>query len=86
MKVLSVIASGVLVSAVVVTAAHSMGRTGDPEYNNFIIKQVDADADGKITKKEFMEMSAKMAAKEFAAKDFNDNGVITAEEFHHANR
>lgn len=86
MKVLSVIASGVLVSAVVVTAAHSMGKTGDLEYNNYIIKQVDADADGKITKKEFMELSARMAAKEFATKDFNDDGFIDIDEFHHANR
>ena len=81
MKVLSIIATSLLASSVLITAADAMGRKGDDAYNNFIIKMADTDGNGSISKEEFMKMASSMAAKEFAMYDMNDDDGVSKEEF-----
>ena len=86
MKALSIIATSFLASTILITAADAMGRKEDPAFNNFMIKMADTNADGKISKDEWMKMSASMAAKEFAMMDMNDDGGISSQEFHSGQR
>ena len=81
MKVVNTIIASALISGVVMTSANAMGRKGDPEFNHFIMKMSDTNGDGKVSKEEFMKMSAKMAAKEFMMMDMNDDGQLESEEF-----
>jgi len=81
MKVLNIILASALASATLTGVAQAMGNIGDNEYNTFIVKMTDTNGDGKMSKEEFMKMSAKMAAKEFAMLDLNDDNFVEAEEF-----
>lgn len=85
-QVLGIITAAILVSGAISTSANAMGRKGDPEFNTHMMKMVDANADGKITKEEFMNASTKMAAKEFMMMDMDDNGHISEHEFRMQNR
>ncbi len=85
MKALTIIVTSVLVSGLAMTSAHAMGKA-DSEYNSFMMKMADVNTDGKMSKDEFMKMSASMAAKEFAMMDMDDDGSISATEFNMHNR
>ena len=80
MKVLSIIATSVLISGLAMTSAHSMGRAGIAGFE-FMMEMTDANSDGKISKDEFMKMSAKQSEKEFMMMDMNDDGNVSKEEF-----
>jgi len=80
MKVLSIIATSVLISGIAMTSAHAMGEDGKAGHT-YILQMMDANSDGKISKDEFMKMEAKMASKKFAMMDMNDDGTISKEEF-----
>jgi len=86
MKVLSIILASTLASVTLTGVAQAMGNQGDHEYNTFIVKMTDSNGDGKMSKEEFMKMSAKMAEKEFAMLDMNDDNFVEAEEFITGNR
>jgi len=87
MKTLSIIATSVLVSAVAMTSVQAAGMAEGGVFE-LEAKVMDANSDGKISKDEFMKMSAKMAAKEFMMMDMNDDGSVSMEEhaFAMANR
>ena len=80
MKTLSIIATSVLVSAVAMTSAHAMGE-GGTAAQTYIHGLMDANSDGKISKDEFMKMSAKKASKEFMMMDMNDDGSVSMDEY-----
>jgi len=80
MKVLSIIATSVLVSAVAMTSVHAAGMAEGGVFE-LTMKMSDANSDGKVSKDEFMKMSAKMAAKEFMMMDMDDNGSLSMDEY-----
>ncbi|MGK0273189.1 MAG: hypothetical protein ACI88H_003868 [Cocleimonas sp.] len=80
MKTLSILATSVLVSAMAMSSAHAMGEDGMAS-TTFIHGMTDVNSDGKISKEEFMKMSANKAAKEFMMMDMNDDGSVSKEEF-----
>ncbi len=80
MRLLSIIATGLLVSGLASTSAFAMGEDGLAGHT-YILQMMDANSDGKITKDEFMKMEAKMSAKKFMMMDMNDDGTISKEEF-----
>lgn len=86
MKVLSILVSSVLISGIAMTTANAMGRTGDPEFNQFIANIIDKDGDGKISKEEFVAMAKRMAEKEFASMDLDDNNSVSSAEFQNGSR
>lgn len=79
-KLLSVIATGVLLSGMFMPSAFA-GQDRDSGYNELMMKSMDTNSDGNISKDEFMKMSSKMAAKDFMIMDMNDDGVLSEEEF-----
>ncbi len=81
MKALSIIATSVLVSAVAMTSAQANRADNDGAGVAFLMKMTDTNADGKISKDEFMKMKAKSAAKDFMMMDMDDDGSVSMEEY-----
>ncbi len=81
MKVLSIIATSVLVSALAMTSAQANRADRDGAGAEFLMKMMDSNSDGKISKEEFMKMSEKKAAKEFMMMDMDDDGSLSMEEY-----
>ncbi len=79
MKTLSIIATSVLVSALAMTSAQAEGMADGAGL--FMMEMTDANSDGKVSKEEFMKMSAKMAAKKFMMMDMDDDGSISKKEY-----
>ncbi len=86
MKALTILVTSALVSGIIMTSAQAMGRKGDPEFTHFVMKMTDANADGMVSKDEFMKMSAKMAEKEFMMMDMDGDGMVSDIEFKMHNR
>ena len=82
MKALSIILTSALVSGIIMSSAQAeSGRAGGPEWAHWMMKMMDANTDGKITKEEFMKMEAMMAEKKFMMMDMNNDGSIDTDEF-----
>lgn len=79
-KVLSIIATGVLLTGVSMPSAFA-GQDRESGYAELMMKSMDTNSDGNISKDEFMKMSSKMAAKKFMMMDMNDDGNLSKEEF-----
>lgn len=84
-RILSIITTAVLLSGTI-SIANGMGNAGDPAYNDFMVKMADTNADGTISKEEFMDMAKRMAEEEFRMMDMDDDDKVTKTEFHMANR
>ncbi|MEE9351167.1 MAG: hypothetical protein V3U78_02810 [Thiotrichaceae bacterium] len=83
-KALSVVIGTVLAGLMVTTSVQASEDGYDEMsilYQKEMMKTMDTDSDGKITKDEYMKVSEKMAAKKFMMMDMNDDGWLSEVEY-----